>query len=68
MLMANQTEFVIFKDKAGGYRWRLVAGNGEIVAASESYTRHQTAVNSAYRTKEIANVAAVVTEVPKDQQ
>lgn len=67
-IVANQTKFVIYKDAVGGFRWRLVAGNGEKVAASESYTQHQTAVNSAYRVKEIANEAIVVTEVPKDEQ
>jgi len=30
----------LYKDKAGEYRWRLVAGNGQIVAdSSEGYTR-----------------------------
>ncbi len=30
--------FVIYRDRAGQYRWRLVAKNGEIVAISEAYT------------------------------
>ncbi len=66
--MVKQPKFVIFEDKAGEFRWRLVAGNGEPVAASESYPHHQMAVNSAYRVKEIANLATVVTEVPKERQ
>lgn len=66
--MAHRTQFVIYKDAAGGFRWRLLAGNGEKVAASESYTEHQTAVDSAYRVKQIANEAIVVTIVPKEQQ
>ena len=34
--------FEIFRDAAGEYRWRLVAGNGEKVADSgEGYTRER---------------------------
>jgi hypothetical protein len=29
--------FQLYQDKAGGYRFRLKAGNGEIIAVSESY-------------------------------
>ena len=31
-------KFVIKKDKSGQYRFNLKAGNGEIIATSESYT------------------------------
>jgi uncharacterized protein YegP (UPF0339 family) len=32
--------FRVYQDAAGGWRWRLVAGNGRIVADSaEAYTR-----------------------------
>lgn len=30
-------KFVIFKDQAGEFRFRLKAANGEIVASGESY-------------------------------
>ena len=30
-------KFEIFADAAGKYRWRLKAGNGEVVAASQGY-------------------------------
>ncbi|MCR6651405.1 MAG: YegP family protein [Cellvibrionaceae bacterium] len=30
--------FEIYKDKAGEYRFRLKAGNGQIILASEGYT------------------------------
>lgn len=53
------TKFVIFRDKAGFYRWRLVAENGEIVAASEAYTTKYNAIASANRTKQIAFYAIV---------
>jgi uncharacterized protein len=31
-------KFVVKKDKAGQFRFNLVAGNGEIIASSEGYT------------------------------
>lgn len=54
------TKFVIYRDIAGQYRWRLVAGNGEKVAASEAYTTKYGAINSANRVKQIAFFAMVV--------
>jgi hypothetical protein len=36
--------FTIYKDRAGGWRWRLVAGNNETIADSaESYTTKASA-------------------------
>lgn len=29
-------KFEVYKDKSGGYRFRLKAGNGETIASSES--------------------------------
>ena len=52
--------FVIYKDRAGYYRWYLQAINGEKIAASEGYASKQTAINSAYRVKQIAYSADVV--------
>lgn len=51
--------FVIYPDSAGYYRWRLVAANGEKVAASEAYVSKQNAIRSAYRVKELAANASV---------
>ena len=56
----NKTKFVIYKDTAGYYRWRLVAGNGEKVAASENYISKQGAINSANRVRQIAWEATIV--------
>jgi len=53
-------KFIIYRDIAGNYRWRLVAGNGEKVAASEAYASHANAVRSAKRVKELAAFAVVV--------
>ncbi len=41
-------KFQIFRDIAGQYRWRLIARNGEIVAASEAYTTEYSARRSAH--------------------
>ncbi|WP_043660319.1 YegP family protein [Nocardia thailandica] len=30
-------KFEIFTDAAGKFRWRLKAGNGEVIAASQAY-------------------------------
>lgn len=54
--------FVIYQDRAGNYRWRLIAGNGEKVAASEGYTLKQSAIRSAYHVKELAAIASVTEE------
>lgn len=52
-------KFFPFQDQAGYWRWRLVAGNGEIVAASEAYVSRANAVRSAKRIKELAAYADV---------
>ena len=31
-------KFELYTDKSGEYRFRLKAGNGEVIATSESYT------------------------------
>lgn len=54
------SQFVIYQDVAGQYRWRLVAGNGEIVAVSEAYTTKYSAERSARNVREIAGSAQIV--------
>ena len=56
----HKTKFVIYKDTAGYYRWRLVAGNGEKVAASEAYASKQNAIVYANRVRQIAWDAIIV--------
>ncbi len=53
-------KFEVYLDRAGEYRWRLKAANGEIVAVSEGYTTRYGAKRSALRVKEIAHQAIVV--------
>jgi uncharacterized protein YegP (UPF0339 family) len=38
---------IIFKDKAKEWRFRIVAGNGEIIASSEGYKRKGDATHTA---------------------
>lgn len=46
--MTDKTE--VYEDKAGGWRWRRLAPNGQIIAtAGEAYTRHADAEHAALR-------------------
>ncbi len=46
--MIRYPTFVIYRDKSGGWRWRLKAGNGRIVADSaESYRRRGSCLDAA---------------------
>lgn len=53
-------KFVIYKDVAGSYRWRLIAGNGEKVAASEAYVSKANAKRSAENVRGLASSATIV--------
>ncbi len=39
----------IYKDEGGGWSWRMVADNGEIIASGESYTERNDAIEGAAR-------------------
>jgi hypothetical protein len=55
-------QFEIYRDSAGEFRWRLVAGNGKIVADSaEGYTRH-TDVQRAAETVQVAIITARIVD------
>jgi len=54
------TKFVIYRDVAGQYRWRLVARNGEKVAASEAYVSKHEAIDSAQKVAAWASEAQIV--------
>lgn len=56
------TKFVIYEDRAGEYRWRLVASNGEIVATSEGYSVKSSAKRSAEKVRVWASNATIVEE------
>jgi uncharacterized protein len=53
-------KFEITKDKAGKYRFRLKAGNGEIIAVSEAYETKVSAKNGIESVKKNAADAVVV--------
>jgi uncharacterized protein YegP (UPF0339 family) len=43
VIMAGKYE--VYKDKSGGFRFRLKAANGEVIASSESYKTKASALN-----------------------
>lgn len=53
-------KFEVYKDKAGEFRFRLKAGNGEIIATSEGYTAKASCLKGIESVK--ANAAAAVIE------
>lgn len=55
-------KFTIYKDKAGEFRFRLVATNGNVLAASEGYKAKASAQGAIERIKADAAGAAVVDE------
>jgi uncharacterized protein YegP (UPF0339 family) len=60
--MAN-AKFVVYKDKAGEYRWRLVAPNGKDTASSgQNFASHYDATRAAEEVKASAATADVVDE------
>lgn len=55
-------KFEMYQDKAGEYRFRLKARNGEIIAVSEGYTAKAGCVNGIESVKENAADAEVTEE------
>lgn len=53
-------KFELYKDRAGEYRFRLKAGNGETIAVSEGYTTRSGALNGIESVKTNAPGAPVV--------
>lgn len=54
-------KFELYTDKAGEFRFRLKATNGQIIATSEGYTALKSCLNGIRSVKENAADAAVVT-------
>ena len=52
--------FEWYKDKAGKYRFRLKAPNGEIIATSEAYSSKNACVNGIESVRKNAPIAKVV--------
>lgn len=53
-------KFEIYTDKAGEFRFRLKATNGQVIAVSEGYTTHASCVNGVESVKKNAVDAEVV--------
>jgi uncharacterized protein YegP (UPF0339 family) len=53
-------KFEVYKDKAGKYRFRLKAGNGEIIAIGEAYESKASAINGIQSIRSNAEAATLV--------
>ena len=60
MTSLPEPKFEWFKDKAGKFRFRLLAANGEIIAASEGYSSKEACVNGIESVKKNAPIAKIV--------
>ncbi len=58
--MPASAKFELYKDKAGKFRWRLLAANGEIVAVGEGYASKDGAKGGIESVKNNAAKAEVV--------
>ena len=52
-------KFELYKDKAGKYRFRLKAGNGQVIAVDEAYESRAAAENGIKSVKENAAAATI---------
>ena len=52
-------KFTVYKDKASKFRFNLKAGNGEIIATSESYPDKKSALKGVASVVKSAAVAAI---------
>lgn len=58
-------KYEVYKDGSGGYRFRLKAANGEVVASSESYKTKASALGGIESVKKNADSRTVdLTEQP----
>ncbi len=55
-------KFEVYNDKAGEFRFRLKAGNGQIIATGEGYTTRANCMNGIESVKKNAPDAEVVEE------
>lgn len=58
----SNPKFEVYTDKAGEFRFRLKARNGEIIAVSEGYTRRSSCLNGIESVRKNAPEADVVEE------
>ena len=58
-------KFEVYLDKAGEYRFRLKARNGEIILSSEGYKEKRSCLNGIESVKKNAPEAPIVKDEPK---
>ena len=56
----KETAFETYEDKKGGFRFRLKAGNGEIIGQGESYTAKSGCANGVESVKKNAPDAKII--------
>ena len=61
-LTEKNPKFEVYVDKAGEYRFRLKATNGQIIAVGEGYTTHANCLNGVESVKKNAPDAEIVEE------
>lgn len=59
---AKNPKFEVYQDKAGEFRFRLKATNGQIIATGEGYTKKDSCLNGIESIKKNAPDAEVVEE------
>ena len=52
--------FEVYEDKAGKYRFRLKAGNGQVVAVGEAYESKSSAIKGCEAVQRAAKEAKIV--------
>lgn len=55
-------KFELYRDQGGKYRFRLKAGNGQIIAVGEAYNSKQSALNGIASVQKHAPHAKIVDE------
>lgn len=60
-------KFEVYLDKAGEYRFRLKARNGEIILSSEGYKEKRSCLNGIESVKKNAPEAPIVKDKPKEE-
>ena len=58
----NNPKFKMYQDRGGGFRFRLKARNGAIIAVSESYTTRSSCENGIDSVRKNADLAEVYEE------
>lgn len=58
----SHPKFEMYQDKAGEYRFRLKATNGQVIATSEGYTAKASCINGIESVKKNAPEAEIVEE------